>query len=419
MNNIIKAQNRSLNIDPNALNKTRLHWENVKTVSIVLHDLIDLISKKLGTAPEFVFGSALATIAQAAGGRFCWTDGSYTDYPQAYILLVGNSAVNKSGTMENVLEPVLDIQREGLKRTIDEEQNRKYLYVSGDITIESFWRCLQYTDDGITIYSDEIMSFLGSLGAYSPKTQSRDYSFFLEKFGKYTPYILPRQKGDVVISRPIPRIIGSIQPGAFVEYFKGSVLFKSGFFQRFLICLHDKDTSHRADETIDLSNIKNQWENTIRKIHGHAQNARIELSPAAKEIYLDYKNENYNLSAAGKIDEYEESLRGKLEIYAIQISMMMAIFRTFEIGEPINDGKIIITEADMEFARSCLDYFRYTGVKAYTDINSGVNIFKNNISKADVIKLILDNNWIVNQSCLAKAFGFKPQYITELKNGGK
>jgi len=418
MKNNIKAQTIVLNLDPNALEKKRLPWQEAP--SYLLREFIDLCSRGLGTAPEFVFGAALVTIAQAAGSRFFWKNDRFVDYPQAYVMLYGDAGTVKSPTMKHVIQPLTIIQndefRELPKDDPDISKKIKFNVFIGDTTLEGYWELAKNNPDGITRVNDEFTGLWGSFGAYK-KNNSVDITYILRTFGDAEPYPIQR-KGQPLsyIDFPITRILTGCQPEVLKNFFNDGQLFYNGFFPRFLFCMDDKDITPKRDDDLDLTKIDKKWEEVIKNIYGYRTgNVRLELSIGAKKIYNDYISENDILKRSGNLGSIEITILKKLEIYIIQISMMMAIFRTFETGEPIKNGEIIITEADMIFTRKCLDYFRYTGVKAYTDINSGKSTNKENISKSDAIYWATTNLTQYSDEYIGNFFGVSRSWVSKIR----
>lgn len=182
--------------------------------------------------------------------------------PVLYIATCGKAGVGKTAPLATFLAPFLEKDKESFKVYQSErleysqkiqEENKKakgeknkepfYLsepirkqYLFSDFTVESLVVGHNFNQQGIGIYSDELLQFIENLGRY---TKSGEEQFYLSCWSSRDISINRKTQPSILISNPFINIIGSIQTDL-IPYALGKNRQKSGFTHRFLF-LSGKD----------------------------------------------------------------------------------------------------------------------------------------------------------------------------------
>lgn len=379
----------------------------------------------------YIMGAAFTAIAQAAGNRFSWTNGQYTDYPQFYTALVGDSTTNKTGAINKMFKPLELSDRaaydkyEQATETMKREDKARTPYKMGvlsDYTLEAYLDALKFNPDGVTARCDEILTFFGNNSRY--KSDSQDEKFFLTYYGSYPDYKKTRRvTGPELIKEPKPRCIGGIQPKVIGTYFQGrnASMLDDGLLPRFLWFCQD-DFVH--DEkgfaaTVDTTETDNQWARIVHNVATRKDPVAVVFDTKAAELYQEFKNKHARAKNQKTLSGYEAAVCGKLEIHAIMWAMAVRIIR-YGISPNIYDRVLKITEAEMAYTLRCMEYFRQTAMRVYDIINT--NTGTKSMSKGEWVRQGYKNGFIGNsgrgwQQQLAELMGIDRQKISDFLSG--
>ena len=383
-----------------------------------VQNIITTYAKALNCPTEFVTGAAMAAAAQAAGNRFVWSNGQYTCYPQFYIALLGDSTANKTTSIEKMMRPLEDRDRESFDQWIqatkdkksDEKARTPYrIGILQDYTLESYQDALKYNPNGVTAYADEILSFFGNLNKYRA---GADEKFYLSAFANYSDYKKTRRgRGIELIPSPIVRIVGGIQPDVLSVTFAGSPMLSDGMLPRFLWYAVPED--FHFDETatlIDTKQAETDWSNIINNLFRHQGIVRLIFDQGALNVYNEYKIEHAKAKNRKTLYGYEASVCGKLEIYAIMWAMTSRILRYVSEDSETGDT-LTILEYDMQHSLRCMEYFQHTAMMVYDTITDT----SPNLRPRDCILGLKDI--IRNQSQFAESIGYSQQYVSKVLKG--
>lgn len=383
-----------------------------------VQNIITTYAKALNCPTEFVTGAAMAAAAQAAGNRFVWSNGQYTCYPQFYTALLGDSTANKTTSIEKMMRPLEDRDRESFDQWIqatkdkksDEKARTPYrIGILQDYTLESYQDALKYNPNGVTAYADEILSFFGNLNKYRA---GADEKFYLSAFANYSDYKKTRRgRGIELIPSPIVRIVGGIQPDVLSVTFAGSPMLSDGMLPRFLWYAVPED--FHFDETatlIDTKQAETDWSNIINNLFRHQGIVRLIFDQGALNVYNEYKIEHAKAKNRKTLYGYEASVCGKLEIYAIMWAMTSRILRYVSEDSETGDT-LTILEYDMQHSLRCMEYFQHTAMMVYDTITDT----SPNLRPRDCILGLKDI--IRNQSQFAESIGYSQQYVSKVLKG--
>lgn len=390
------------------------HHLSIEGLPYVVQDIITTYAKALNCPTEFVTGAAMAAAAQAAGNRFVWDNVQYKCYPQFYTALLGDSTANKTSSIRAMYKPLENADRQSYiewqqataeKKNEDRARTPYQIGVLQDYTLEAYQDALKFNPNGVTAFADEILSFFGNFNKYR---SGADEKFFLSTFGNYTDYKkIRRNVGLDLISHPIVRIIGGIQPDILAPTFAGSTMLADGMLPRFL--WYGVPSDFKLDERPEQVNTwtaETAWGNIINTLLSHTDTTNIVFDEDAQRLYVDYKAIHNKAKNAKTLYGYEAAVCGKLEIYAIIWAMTSRLLRYASDGDGGGDT-LYISGWDMERSIKCMDYFRATAMDVYQIIKGGVKL-----SKSDCIRGLRDD--ITNQSMFAESIGVSQQYISKL-----
>ena len=383
-----------------------------------VQNIVTTYAKALNCPVEFVAGTAMAAAAQAAGNRFVWTNGQYTCYPQFYTALLGDSTANKTTSIRAMMKPLEQADRQAFndwqQATADKKNDEKartpyQIGLLQDYTLEAYQDALKFNPNGVTAYADEILTFFGNFNKYRG---GADEKFFLSTFANYSDFKKTRRgAGLEMISHPIVRIIGGIQPEVLQPTFGNSTMLADGMLPRFLWYAVPED--FRFDEsgtTTTTHFVEADWNGIIRRLLNQQDIVRLDFDNEAQQLYTAYKIEHSKAKNRKTLFGYEAAVCGKLEIYAIIWAMTSRILRY----ATDNDGEgdtITILRYDMQHSLKCMDYFRQTAMRVYHTITDG----SLNLKPSDCIRGLGD--LIKNQSQFAESIGYSQQYVNKVLKG--
>lgn len=391
--------------------------------------IVNTFAMALDCPPEYILGSAVTAIAQAAGNRFSWTNGKYKCFPQFYMGIVGDSTANKTSAINKIFAPLERADRvsyqeyERATGDMKREDKARTPYKMGvltDYTLEAYLDALKFNPDGVTAKCDEILTFFGNAQQY--KKDSQDEKFFLTCYGSYSDYKKARRGvGLEFIKEPIPRIIGGIQPKIMGRYFQGrnASMLEDGLLVRFLFVFVPEDYIH--DEKgmaalIDTTTEDKLWSRIVGNIKGQKNRVSVAFDSEAAQRYQEFKNAHAQAKNAKTLSGYEAAVCGKLEIHAIMWAMAMRIIR---YGlENRFENQITITGAEMEYSLRCMAYFRQTAMRAYdiiTDTGGAKSTDKAEWFRAGYLKGFFPQD--KSQTDIAEFFGTTRQKINDFFHG--
>ncbi len=384
-----------------------------------VQNIVTTYAKALNCATEFVTGAAMAAAAQAAGNRFVWTNGQYTCYPQFYTALLGDSTANKTTSIRAMMKPLELADRQAFndwqQATADKKNDEKartpyQIGLLQDYTLEAYQDALKFNPNGVTAYADEILTFFGNFNKYR---SGADEKFYLSAFANYADFKkIRRGAGLDMISHPIVRIIGGIQPEVLQPTFGGSTMLADGMLPRFL--WYAVPENFRFDETCTTTTthfVEADWHNIISRLLKHQGNVQLVFDNEAQQLYTAFKIEHSKAKNRKNLFGYEAAVCGKLEIYAIIWAMTSRILRY--AADSDGDGDTLtILGYDMQYSLKCMDYFQHSAMQVYHTITDGIKL-----KPADCIRGLADYIQKDCQSMFAKSLGMSHQYVSKLLKG--
>ena len=278
-----------------------------------------------------------------------------------------------------------------------------------DYTLEAYQDALKFNPNGVTAFADEILTFFGSFNKYNAK--GADEKFYLSAFANYCDFKKTRRgAGLEMISHPIVRIIGGIQPEVLRPTFGKSTMLADGMLPRFLWYAVPEDFLFDESGTLtDTRQAETDWHNIIGRLLNPQGNVQLVFDNEAQQLYTAYKIAHSKAKNRKNLFGYEAAVCGKLEIYAIIWAMTSRILRY--AADSDGDGDTLtILGYDMQYSLKCMDYFQHSAMRVYHTITDGIKL-----KPADCIRGLGD--LIKNQTQFAESIGVKQQYVSKVLKG--
>ena len=158
-----------------------------------LQEVVDECSISYGTPSELWATAFLAGISAATGKKVSLKNRNYINYPQLWIMIVGQSGTGKSDPLRLAFAP-LKVDEEAYVNYRAEfkeweacgkegAQPRWKQVLINDTTPEALYSALQYSDIGLTLYRDELSGFFDDIGRYN---RSGEIGHYLSIFSNET-----------------------------------------------------------------------------------------------------------------------------------------------------------------------------------------------------------------------------------------
>lgn len=372
-----------------------------------LQDVVSECAQSYGTPPEVWAMAFLSGISAAAGKRFKLINRNYANYPQIWLMVVGASGTGKSDPFRIAFEPLKQcdddaylVYRESVKEweACDKqgEKPRWEQLLINDTTPEALYAALQYAENGLTLYRDELSGFFDDIGRYN---RSGEIGHYLSIFSNDTFSVNRKNDEPLLIRKPLLNIVGTVQPGVLEGIFSKNNAETSGFMQRFLFLFPEFPERGYNPDPINPNILKN-YHNLVQSILSVTDTGETRLSSDAEECYAEYFRQCEKKRV--KSDDFWASVYSKAEIQALRLALLVKIARLPEVPTPdveIDDVKCAIGITDF-----CISSLRKFKGKFPTK----------KVSKAELIEGIFTEFPDANQSEVARMFGVSQPYINKL-----
>jgi hypothetical protein len=373
--------------------------------------IINEVSQTYQCSLDFPATAALCAIGSAVGTRACVRWKSYTNFPNAWTIMVGYSSDKKSQPTKWMMQPIIDINgklvseyKEALrqcKRDLNAERPTERRICTQDFTPEKLFTVLVENLNGVCLYRDEIKGMFKDINRYN---NSGFVQQLLSIFDNGPIDIMRSTREPIFSSRSFLNIIGTIQPTELVSLIGNPEFMGNGLNQRFNFVYPEASNEPAfCNDSVVPSTIVDAWNIYIKQLYYEFPQREFQLSDDAVKKYREYYNRNEQMMFDHRDDPYLAAIYGKLRIQVLRYALLTAI--THGDDEPI-------TGEDMYYSIECMDYFEHTAQKVYDLIRKP----EKPITKADAIRVIAgdDGKGIKNQSQFAESIGVTQPYISHI-----
>jgi len=311
---------------------------------------------------EYVLGSILYTASVAIGNTHLvrvkngWHEGA-----NLFMAIVGETGVAKSHAISLALKPLFDKNQalfkvykdrmreyeqcsKGKKEEISDSISEPHLeqVLADDATLEAIYRIHHHNPRGIGLYFDEFRAWFNNMGKYN---KGSDQEVWLKIFSQ-KPIIVNR-----VSSSPISlmsthiSVIGGIQTDLLNTLFKDD-RDKNGFIERILFVTSPdskKEPFSEADMPKSvLANYAQLINNLLeaplqRDANSNTTPKLLELSPAARQLYIDYYNLNATIVNSETVCSRLKGFYAKFDTYTLRFALILQMLY-WTCGEESNDN---------------------------------------------------------------------------------
>lgn len=371
-----------------------------------LQSVINECSMSYGTPKEVWACAFLSGISAAAGKRFKLLNRNYTNYPQLWLMVVGASGTGKSDPFRIAFQPLKQYDKEAYTKfrgelkewetTKDGAKPRWGQLLVNDTTPEALYSILQYSDNGLTLYRDELSGFFDDIGRYN---KSGEISHYLSIFSNDTFSVNRKNDDPILITKPFLNIVGTVQPTVLQGIFQKNNAETSGFMQRFLFLFPEFPEREYSQKPLHPDTLQS-YNLLIQNILSINETVETRLSGDAEKLYADYFSECEKNRT--KSDDFWASVYSKAEIQVLRLALLVKIARLQE--SPTNEVEMDDVECAIGITEFCINSLRKFKEKFPTK----------SFSKTELIKGIFDILPETNQSEVARLFGVSQPYINKL-----
>lgn len=378
-----------------------------------LKEMVNAYCSTFGADPGH-YGLCILTVAGAVVGNRAWiADRGHTHPPLLYGGMVGDPGAGKTPISRTILYPLVKIEkqmREEHSKALREWKKKaqeagkdteappppqgKELILY-DFTLESFYKVLRASPNGVIVPRDELYGWLTSMNQY--KKSGGEEQFWLENYNGAMVKI-NRQKTDrpMMIDHSFCAVIGGTQPKLIEKFIEGDKAY-NGFLARILWAYPDAAKKQvYNDKKVDIG-WRDYWSKMINSLHTlpTQQQAPIDefdewkldpiilpLSDGAQGHYQQFFN-SIVADVNNSDDEVEKAVLTKFDGHVLRLSLILHFLHWAdkvtdswidELGITIDElASMEISGESMQGAISMAKYFRYTSLKVTGRIASPIN----------------------------------------------
>jgi hypothetical protein len=339
----------------------------------IIHDL----DRSMNFDIPFTAGAILCASSIAAGNVKLRIKEDFEITPAIWLAIIGPPSSNKTWPVKWALKPIEDKDRtesEFFNQAFDEYEKSKRRtkkkgeqelakpilkqMLANDITKEKFVVSNYYNQRGLSIYSDELASWLENINKYTGSGKSDNQSFWNSVYSGYVPMV-QRMNNDRVIP-PCGSCCSLIGTGHLrnLNMLFSSGRKKDGLTWRFLF-IYKPDAKRKKfnDNSIDPKTNKN-YSRFINELvnHRYTENPTIyTLSQEARLIFTNYINSKL-IPRTNDDDDQMQSLYGKFDVHFFKLTLIMHLMHDAFREKAKKHYHTIGSEA-VNFAIELTEYF--------------------------------------------------------------
>lgn len=296
-----------------------------------LQKLINEHSESYGTPPELWATAFLSGISAAAGKKFKLITGNYSNYPQLWLMVIGPSGTGKSDAFRVAFMRLSEINekryatyklaREEWKANEEKGERPHWKQVLvNDTTPEALFATLQFADNGLTLYRDELSGWFSDFGRYN---KSGEVGHYLSIFDNNSFSVNRKNDDPLLIPKPLLNIFGTIQPSVLENVLNKNNADQSGFAQRFLYLY--PDFPPRKYKKINRKPELGRYNEFIDQLTEGTFDGLTELAEDAELAYGEFYDEMEYCKTQS--DDFWVSVYSKAQIQVLRLALVVKIAR--------------------------------------------------------------------------------------------
>jgi len=349
--------------------------------------LIKEAATSIGCPPEFVALPMLAVLGSAIGAsRALKLKRTYEQSAAVYAAVVAKPGDKKSPAARVALAPVLrrqaEMRSEYLKQKEEYEEDlrdheaeqrkgrkdgvadpkpperpvMKSTMVE-DTTTEALLSVLHSNPRGVVSMRDELSGWVRAMDQYKGGKGS-DRQVWLSGWSGEPAKVDRKGQDPMYIQKPFVAVTGTIQPAILPDLVDGR---EDGLLSRFLFAYPEPLRSRWTEEEIGEASLiaYSDLYKRLRKLTLHTDDLgdpdpkSLEFSPDAKDVFVYAHDDHRAEMETPGFPEKLEEFWGKLEGYLARLTLITALTRCVEDGEPER-----VEDVDVLKAVALLEYFK-------------------------------------------------------------
>jgi len=332
-----------------------------------LQQIVLSLKEKQSFPPDFSACSMLFAASVAAGNGY----NIQTPFPQTplvYLALVAEPGKLKSHPLAFAKAPLEKWDAEAFeqyekdKREYESEQSEtekppfKQNLVK-DTTPEALVGVHQANPGGIGLVRDELSAWFKSFNRYHANAEAQ---FWLSNWSLEAISINRKTTEPLFVERPFISVAGTIQT-ALLDELASHDRAQIGFLDRILFSYPTEIPPAKWSLNSDIERERNQWEKILNQITQASSerfangNTNVPFQEKALQRVVDWQHDNAEkIASANAEGDYSRSqMLSKLEVYALRLSLLLAILDKPEAPE--------ITPGNVSRAITLITYFENCG----------------------------------------------------------
>lgn len=361
-------------------------------------------SESFRTPKELWAAAFLSGISTACGKKYKLIT-NHSNYAQLWIMIVGQSGTGKSEAFKVAFDRINQLDEISYAKYQMDYQDWQEMGSNGtppqweqslvqDVTPEALFKVIENSENGTTLYRDELSGWFADFGRYA---KSGEVGHYLSIFDNSNLRI--NRKGDrpQLISEPFLNIFGTIQPKVLQDVLSKNNAETSGFAQRFLY-LYPEFPIRQYRKGVQRIQ-PTTYNQLITKIYEVKEQFETELTDEAEDVYADFFNEMEAKRA--QADDFWSAVFSKAQIQVLRLALTIKVSRLLTAQSDYVEAEDV--ECAIRFMRIFIDSLKK---------------FKNEqiepTSKKAIIMDVFRNNPDANQTEVAKTLGVSQQYISKV-----
>ena len=362
-------------------------------------------SESFRTPKELWAAAFLSGISTACGKKYKLITGNYSNYAQLWIMVVGSSGTGKSEAFRVAFQRIEELDEISYAKYQMDFQDWQEMGSNGtppqwkqnlikDVTPEALFKALGNSENGLTLYRDELSGWFADFGRYA---KSGEIGHYLSIFDNSNFSI--NRKGDrpQLITKPFLNIYGTIQPGVLQDVLSKNNAETSGFAQRFLY-LYPEFPIRQYSKGIQKVQ-PTTYNQLINLIYDVSEQYETELTDEAENVYAEFYNEME--AERAKADDFWSAVYSKAQIQVLRLALTVKVSRLLTAQSNYVEAEDV--ECAVGFMRIFID-----SLKKFRSEQAEPT------SEKSIIMSVIKENPEVKQTEIARMLGVSQQYISKV-----
>ncbi|MGY6649531.1 DUF3987 domain-containing protein [Wenyingzhuangia sp. IMCC45574] len=309
-------------------------------------------------SPDFLGSCMLLAFSSSIGKSYSLSvlEG-WNTYCNLFLVIVGDAGTCKTPVMKLCMKPLKDIDKEIYKEykskckdySSDKESKIKkpsfirLLY--SDFTPEVLMQALEESKKSVTIYVDEILSWLKNMNRYQSSGELESY-LSLWSGNSFTKDRVSLE--SISVEKPFSNVLGGIQPKKINELMRNGNE-DNGFVDRILFAYPEQIDKNKWPLVEGDSEAYKLYSEVINKLYNLKGSRVLNFSEAARKKLFNWQHSNQVYNFEG----FELGASAKLEEYSARFSLLLQVLSDVTLEK---ESTVVGVDA-VEGAMCLVEYF--------------------------------------------------------------